>query len=127
MVRGRSLDSDLPGPGPGQRGSWMECAMDLAQVAFREMGVNLRGRDVGMAEHLLHRAQIGAALQKMGREAVSERVWADPIESRVTGGPSLESLEESLARHRPLEPAQEHGRAGLGRRRRHAPRASVFL
>src|SRR5258708_28870088 len=33
----------------------------------RDVGVDLRGRDVGVAEHLLHAAQIGAALGQIGR------------------------------------------------------------
>jgi hypothetical protein len=31
-----------------------------------------------VAEHLLHRAQIGAAFQQMGRKTVAQRVRADP-------------------------------------------------
>src|SRR5260221_3951474 len=41
----------------------MKRAMHLAQVALREMRVNLGGRDVAMPEHLLHGAQVGAAFQ----------------------------------------------------------------
>src|SRR5260370_17089641 len=86
----------------------MERAMDLAQMAAREMRINLGGRDVAMAEHLLHRAQVSAALQQMSREAMAQRVRADPTQTRVARGPSLEPLEESLSRHRPAEPAGEN-------------------
>src|SRR6202030_985496 len=47
----------------------MKRAMHLAQVALREMSVNLRGRDIAVTEHLLHGAQVGAALEQMRREA----------------------------------------------------------
>ena len=53
-------------------------AMDLAQMGFRQMRVNLGGRDVAVTEHLLHRAQIGAAFQQMGSETVAKRVRAYP-------------------------------------------------
>jgi hypothetical protein len=39
-----------------------------------DMGVNLRGRDVGVTEKLLHRAQIGAAIKEMAREGVAEHM-----------------------------------------------------
>ena len=47
-------------------------AMDLAQMGFRQMRIDLGGRDVAMTEHLLHRAQIGAAFQQMGSETVAQ-------------------------------------------------------
>ena len=39
-----------------------------------EMRVNLRGRQIGMPQHLLNRAQIGAALEKMGRESMAQQM-----------------------------------------------------
>jgi hypothetical protein len=50
---------------------------DLAQVVGRHVRVDLGGRHVGVAEHLLHAAQVGAALQQVRGEAVPERVQAD--------------------------------------------------
>src|SRR5271156_3383158 len=69
-------------------GARMKRAMHLAQVALREMGVNLRGRDVAVTEHLLHGAQIGAALEQMRGEAMPQRVRAYPCEARIGRGPS---------------------------------------
>ena len=40
----------------------MEPVVDGAQVTARQVGVDLGGADVGVAEHGLHGAQIGAAL-----------------------------------------------------------------
>src|SRR5260370_33983229 len=80
--------------------SRMKRAMDFAQVALREMRVNLRGRDVAVTEHLLHSTQVGAALEQMRREAMAQGVRAYPGESRIVGGPSLQRFEKSLARHR---------------------------
>src|ERR1700735_3461944 len=74
------------------------------------MSVNLRGRDVAMTEHLLHGAQVGAALEQMRGEAMPQCVRADPCESRIVGGPSFERLEKSLPGHRAAEPSDEHRR-----------------
>ena len=48
----------------------------LAQMLHGDVRVQLRGRHVGVAEHLLHAAQVGAAGEQMGRERVAERVGA---------------------------------------------------
>ena len=42
-----------------------------------DMGIDLRRRDVGMAEELLHGAEIGAAFQQMAGEGMTEHVWRD--------------------------------------------------
>src|ERR1700722_3190941 len=87
----------------------MKRAMHLAQVALREMSVNLRGRDVAVPEHLLHGAEIGTALEQMRRKTMAQRMRTDPRESRIIGGPSFERLEKSLAGHRAAEPRDEYG------------------
>src|ERR1700722_20141311 len=73
------------------------------------MSVNLRGRDVAVTEHLLNGAQVGATLKQMRREAVPQRMRADPCESRIVGSPSFESLEKTLPGHRAAEPCDEYG------------------
>src|SRR5258708_32569419 len=67
----------------------MKRAMHLAQVALREMSVNLGGRDIAVTEHLLHGAQVRAAFEQMRREAMPQRMRADPRETRIVGGPSF--------------------------------------
>ena len=44
------------------------------QPLARDVGVDRRGRDVGVAEQHLHRAQVGAVVQQVGREGVAQRV-----------------------------------------------------
>ncbi len=39
-----------------------------------DMRIDLRGRNIGVAQHLLDNPQIGAVSEQMGREAVSEKV-----------------------------------------------------
>jgi hypothetical protein len=47
-----------------------QCAKPLLE----HMRVDLRGRDVGMAEKLLDNPQIGAVLQEMARKCVPEHM-----------------------------------------------------
>src|SRR5512137_1286635 len=44
-------------------GARMRAVIDLGEVLEIEMGVDLRGRDAGMPQHLLHRAQVARGLQ----------------------------------------------------------------
>ena len=53
--------------------------MDGAEIFAVHMRVELRGREVGMAEHLLHRAEIGATLEQMGCERMSQRMGCDAL------------------------------------------------
>ena len=41
------------------------------------VGVNLGGREAGVAEQALHAAQVGAGIEEVGGEAVTEFVRAD--------------------------------------------------
>lgn len=43
-----------------------------------DVRVNLRGRDVGVTEHFLNGAQIGAVLQQMRGETMTQRVRRNP-------------------------------------------------
>ena len=52
------------------------------------MSVDLRGGKVGVAQHLLHGAEIRPALQQVGGEAVPERVRRHPLPDPCPrGGP----------------------------------------
>src|SRR5262249_3186683 len=50
-----------------------------------DMGVNLSGRNIGMAEHLLDSPQIGAAGEQVAGKGVAQHMRRDPpvIESRL--------------------------------------------
>ena len=48
--------------------------VDLPQVLPVDVRVDLRRRNVGVAEHFLHRAEVGAALEQVRRERVPQRV-----------------------------------------------------
>ena len=52
--------------------------VDVLQALGREVGVDLGGRQIGVAEHLLQRAQVAAPGEQVGGERVAQRVRAHP-------------------------------------------------
>ena len=80
----------------------------IAKALVEHMGIDLGGGDVGVAQHLLHGAQVGAMVQQMGGEGVAQHVRADP-RRRYAGldGQVLEHLAEALARQRPAAAGAE--------------------
>lgn len=58
-------------------GVGVEFFVDLFEVGVGDVGVNLGSADVGMAEHGLDRAEVGAVHEEVGGEAVTEGVGGD--------------------------------------------------
>ena len=52
----------------------MSVTVDVEQPRGVDRGVDLRRRQAGVTEQFLERAEVGPARQKMGREAVAQRV-----------------------------------------------------
>src|SRR3954453_19381060 len=57
----------------------MRVKIQLAAPAIGYVRVQLRGGEVGVAEHLLDRTEIGATLQQVRREGVAEEVGVDAL------------------------------------------------
>ena len=53
----------------------MMLRMQLLHAFLRDMGVNLRRRNIRVTEQQLHHTQIGAVIEQMRRERVAQRVW----------------------------------------------------
>src|SRR5438552_19130166 len=51
--------------------------VELAAAAIADMRVKLGRGEVGVAEHLLNAAQVGAAFEEVGRKRVPEQVRVD--------------------------------------------------
>ena len=51
--------------------------IDFAEARHVDVGVDLRRRDAFVTEHFLDLAEVGAVLEHVGRETVSNRVRAD--------------------------------------------------
>ena len=67
--------------------------MQVTHQAFEplldHMGIDLRGRDIGMAEQRLHDAQIGAVVQKMAGKRVAQHMRADQPRRKAGGSGQL--------------------------------------
>ena len=53
----------------------MKLSMDGLEPLLIDVRVNLRGRNIGMAEHFLNDAEIGAVAKQMRRETVPKQMW----------------------------------------------------
>src|SRR6058998_695714 len=58
---------------------WVEASIHLPHGRRRQVRVDLRRRDVDVAEHDLDRAEVGAALEQVARERVPEHVGRDAV------------------------------------------------
>jgi len=56
-------------------GAGVELAMDSFESVLIDVGVDLGRGNIGMAEHFLDDAQIGAIAEEMGSETVSQEMW----------------------------------------------------
>jgi hypothetical protein len=57
--------------GPGSSGAGVRAVVDAPQAAAVHVAVQLGGRERAVAEELLDRAEVGAALQEVRRERVA--------------------------------------------------------
>src|SRR3954447_26604793 len=87
--------------------------VDLLQAPAREMCVELCGGHVGVAEHLLHRAQVAAPREQVRRKGVPQGVRAHPVGQPCGRGVAADDLVEALARQRLA--AEVHEQRALGR------------
>ena len=91
--------------------------VELAAAAIADMRVKLGRGEVGVAEHLLNAAQVGAAFEEVGRERVPEQVRVDAlgVEAGFLGKPAQDQedarageaaalgVEEELGTSAPVE------------------------
>ena len=69
-----------------------------AHVLGIEMRVDLSRLDRGMAEHLLHRAQVRSAFDEVRRKGMEQRVGGDAGREPRTSGGELDPAPGSVAR-----------------------------
>src|SRR5919197_4248819 len=110
----------------------MRAEVQLAPAPVGYVGVELGGGEVGVAEHLLDTAEVGAALEEVRRERVPEQVGMDPLrlQARARREPPQDEersrarersalrVEEELRQVAPVEerpPAREVAAERLGR------------
>ena len=71
-----------------------------SQMHVCDVRVDLCGGDVAVSEQRLHGTRVCAMLQKMGREAVSQRVWRNVFDAHLLGV-VLDHGPRKLSRKRP--------------------------
>ncbi len=89
----------------------MRLEVDVASPAIRDVGVALGRSEIRMAEHLLHRAEVCAALEEVRRERVAQEVGVDP--TRLEAG-AVGQLAEDEKRPRPRERTSTRVQEQLG-------------
>ncbi len=55
-------------------GAWMRCVVNLAQPLTADMRVDLRGRQIGVPQKLLHHPQVSAPIQHVRRKRMTQSV-----------------------------------------------------
>src|SRR5208283_256715 len=98
-------------PSPGGSGAWVVLRVNFSQPLAIDVRVDLGGADVGVAEHRLHRPQVGAPLEQVGREAVAKLVRADVLPDTCGQGQALEPCPEGHPAHTAATPGYEQVRA----------------
>ena len=74
-------------------------AVDLLQALRGHMGVDLRGGEARVPQHVLDAAQIGAALQKVGGEGVAQGMGRERLVQPRCGQSALEHLADAVGLH----------------------------
>ena len=76
----------------------MQVAHQAFQPFLQHVGIDLRGRDVGVAEQRLHDAQVGAVVQQVAGEGVAQHVRAHLLGAQPGAGRErLQFAREMLA------------------------------
>src|SRR5947208_10459800 len=82
--------------------------VQLASPAIGYVRVQLRRREIGMAEHLLDGTQVGASLEQVGRERVAQEVRVDALGLEpCLAGQAPQDEEDAGARERPAARVEE--------------------
>ena len=76
------------------------------------VSVNLRRRDIRMAEHRLHRAKIGASFEKMGSKRMAQSVRRYSLFDAGRQSVTANELPEPLPRQRPARAVDKYKGAG---------------
>ncbi len=70
--------------------------MDFPEAFLIDVGVDLGGGDVGVAEEFLDDAEVGAAFEEVGGERVPQQVRVDVLLDAGEGGALLDDLADPV-------------------------------
>ena len=88
----------LPGMAGGNHTARMRGGVDVLEFADRDLRVNLRGGQVGVAQHGLDEADVGPVLQHQGRHRVAEQVAGAGLADASTVDVVAHQLREPVRR-----------------------------
>lgn len=71
----------------------------LAEAIGRDVGVDLRRRDVSVAEHFLDRTQVGPVIEQMRREGMTQHVGRNRLADIGGAGGVFHDLPDARAVH----------------------------
>ena len=91
------------------------------------MRVDFSRAYAGVAEHLLHGKEIGAAFEKVGGETMPESVWTDGFVDAILLGEFLHDEENHLSREACSSAVEEDGVGEFGFGRDVQPRTFYVL
>src|SRR5712675_1229923 len=90
--------------------AWMKGPVSFQNMSCVDVGVDLRGGDVGVAEKLLNQPQVRAALEQMRGERMAQDVRANLARNPRRARVFLQALEEPDARDAAAANVDEHER-----------------
>src|SRR5262245_28510971 len=88
----------------------VEPVVDLPQPRLEDVRVDLRRREIGVAEHQLDGAQVGASLERMGRKRVPQHVRTERARQMRAASMLLQDLPEADAAERAAARVDEQAR-----------------
>src|SRR5262245_30399127 len=92
----------------GMSAAWMGAAVDFQQAFAVDAGVYLRGRERGVAEQLLDRAEIAATGQEMRGKGMAQRMWRRAVGQPQRATQPLHRKLDDAGAQRPTARADEH-------------------
>ena len=94
--------------------SWVKLVMDALEAVAVHVGVNLRCGNVGMTQHLLNHAEVGAIFQEVRGKTVAQHVRADMLGDAGAFGAAVHEFPQGHAAQLPAAVAQEHRARRVG-------------
>ena len=86
----------------------MEFVMDCGEAVGVDVGVDFGGADVGMAQHFLNDAQVGAVGEQVAGEGVAQRVRVDILMDAGAGGGDFHHIPDPFPVQRTAAFGEKH-------------------
>ena len=94
----------------------MEVTVQAHEAFFLHMGINLRGSQIGMPQHILNHTQVGSILEQVGSEGMTHDMRVHIFRQSYGSSTALNNLAYALAGKR---------RTAIGKEERSRPATGV--